>query len=184
MAQVYLGLGSNIDKQASLNRGLQLLETHYGQLYRSAIYLSQAVGFDGPDFYNLVVSLTTTESLPDLCHQLRTIEYRCGRALDAKKCSSRTLDIDILLYDDVICDSPCILPRPEICFNAYVLRPLAELAGSLLHPVTAQPLRQMWSNLAAKALPLSRIDDYFLTDSSIFYEHHSCSVPSSYSGIY
>lgn len=183
MAQVYIGIGSNLNREYSLARGLDLIEQLVGPLTRSEIYRSEAVGFNGPDFYNLVASFNTTLKLSELGQKLREIEYRCGRAQNAKKCSSRTLDIDILLYDRVVCESPYCLPRPEICFNAFVLRPLAEIAGDFIHPQTGLSLAQMWQQLAVNAIALTRIDDSFLTNLSTVYDYNACHLSFPYPGI-
>ncbi|MFM2477711.1 2-amino-4-hydroxy-6-hydroxymethyldihydropteridine diphosphokinase [Celerinatantimonas sp. MCCC 1A17872] len=184
MARVYIGIGSNLNREHSLLRGLDLIEQLVGQLTRSEIYRSEAVGFNGPDFYNLVAGFNTTLELSELCQKLREIEYHCGRPQNAKKCSSRTLDIDILLYDRVVCESPCLLPRPEICFNAFVLRPLAEIAGALVHPHTGLSLEQMWQQLAVNAIPLTRVDDSFLTNLSTVYDYNACHLSFPHPGIY
>lgn len=184
MSSVYIGIGSNIRRETSIRLGLAKLAQAFGVITRSAIYASSANGFDGPDFYNLVVHFNTSFPLSDVATKLRQIEFECGRPQFAQKCSSRTLDIDILLYDKVICDTPCELPRPEIVFNSYVLRPLSELAGDLLHPITMQPLSLMWKSMEPDAIPLTLINDNFLNDSSAVYDHHACDYAVPHSGAY
>ncbi|MFM2480335.1 2-amino-4-hydroxy-6-hydroxymethyldihydropteridine diphosphokinase [Celerinatantimonas sp. YJH-8] len=184
MAVVFIGVGSNINREQSIHLGVIKLSQQFGHLRRSAIYRSQAVGFNGPDFYNFVVQFETDLELAELAPVLRQIEFDCGRPLHAKKCSSRTLDIDILLYDDLVCEQPCELPRAEIVFNAYVLRPLSELAGELIHPVTQQPLALMWQSMKQNAIPLIRIDDAFLNDSSLVYDDYARNYLVSHSGAY
>ncbi|MDO6427253.1 2-amino-4-hydroxy-6-hydroxymethyldihydropteridine diphosphokinase [Thalassotalea sp. 1_MG-2023] len=144
MASVYLSIGSNIDRQKNVESGLNALSSLFGQLTLSSLFESEAVGFSGSPFYNMVVGFTTTHSLHQLADTLRQIEYRHGRALDAKKYSPRTLDLDILLYDDVICQQPAQLPRDEICFNAFVLWPLAEIAPDIIHPIEKKTFAQLW----------------------------------------
>ena len=102
----------------------------------SSLYACEAVGFDGPEFYNLVVKASTNQSLNDVAQCLRDIEYSHGRSPTAIKYSPRTLDLDLLLYDDVVCDSPAQLPRDEILTSAFVLWPLAEIAPELKHPIS------------------------------------------------
>lgn len=184
MAQVFIGIGSNLQREYSLCRGMALLEQLFGPLRRSAIYQSEAVGFNGPDFYNLVAYFETSLPLVTIARVLRDIEYQCGRPKAAKKCSSRMLDIDLLLYDSIVCDAPCRLPRPEIAVNAFVLRPLAELAGERVHPLTSCSLAQMWRQLKPTAIPLTRIDDSFLNHTSNDYVHHACDYPLPDSGTY
>ncbi|MFM2484664.1 2-amino-4-hydroxy-6-hydroxymethyldihydropteridine diphosphokinase [Celerinatantimonas yamalensis] len=185
MAQVYVGIGSNIDREFSIAKGIGLIEELIAHVRCSPVYQSKALGFNGPDFYNLVGAFETSLTLTVLAEQLRFIEYRCGRPKQAHKCSSRMLDIDLLLYDDVICDTPCVLPRPEICMNAFVLRPLAELAGDKRHPITGVSLQQMWLQLAPNnSSPLTRVDDSFLTQMSDAYDHPTRNYPLPHSGVY
>jgi 2-amino-4-hydroxy-6-hydroxymethyldihydropteridine diphosphokinase len=158
MAQVYVGIGSNVERERSILAGLRALDEHFGPLQCSAVYQSQAVGFDGPDFYNLVALFETPLPLTELIAQIKAIELANGRARHTQKFSSRTLDIDLLLYDGLVCDTPCQLPRHEIEFNAFVLRPLAELAGELVHPTTHELLSQMWERLKPSAIDLKRVE--------------------------
>jgi len=144
MAHVYLSLGSNVNRQQNISNGLNALHHLFGELRLSSLFESEAVGFSGSPFYNMAVGLTTNLSLKELSQQLRAIEFEYGREVDAKKFSPRTLDIDILLYDDEVCDEPVQLPRAEITFNAFVLCPLAEVASDLLHPILNKTYHELW----------------------------------------
>ncbi len=84
-------------------------------------------------------------SLVDVCALLKQIERDNGRTANDKKFSPRTLDLDLLFYDDVICDSPAQLPRDEITKNAFVLQPLSEVAPDFYHPVAKQTIAQLWN---------------------------------------
>jgi len=77
---------------------------------------------------------------------LREIEFANGREINAKKFSPRTLDLDLLLYDDLILAEPAQIPRDEITKNAFVLWPLAEIAPQLKHPILQQSYDQLWQN--------------------------------------
>ena len=101
-------------------------------------------GFDGSPFYNMVVGFQTEQNLEQLSKTLRDIEFRFGRELNAKKFSPRTLDLDILLYGDLIQTEPVQLPRDEITFNAFVLWPLAEIAPQQVHPVLKETYQSLW----------------------------------------
>lgn len=120
------------------------LKPHFNDLVHSSVFESEAVGFAGNNFYNSVVGATTDMPLADVCSLLKQIERNNGRTANDKKFSPRTLDLDILFYDDVICDSPAQLPRDEITKNAFVLQPLAEVAPHFYHPVAQQTIADLW----------------------------------------
>jgi 2-amino-4-hydroxy-6-hydroxymethyldihydropteridine diphosphokinase len=142
---VYLGLGSNTDPEHNLRCGLEELETRYDLIDVSGVVKSAAVGFDGEPFLNLVVYLQVTASLQDLHTTLRSIEFAYGRTEDCTKFSSRTLDIDILTFDDLQGEHHgIILPRPETTRNAFVLGPFAEVAPDLVLPGESLSLRALW----------------------------------------
>ena len=145
MATVLLSLGSNIDKEHNILAGIAALEQHFGSVICSTIYESEAVGFDGDNFYNLVVQLGTDEPVEVVVSILKQIEDEHGRTRSGPRFSARTLDIDILLYDELIRDDELVsIPRDEILKNAFVLRPLAELVGESLHPQTGESYRELW----------------------------------------
>lgn len=151
MARIYLGLGSNIEPERNLSAGLDALHDLLGELRCSSVYRSEAVGFAGADFLNLVVGAETVLSVADLTEQLRAIEYRYGREPGAPKFSSRSLDIDLLTYDQLCGNIDGMqLPRPEVLFNAFVLAPMAELAPTELHPVSRRSYAQLWHQFGRK----------------------------------
>ena len=144
MAQVYLSLGTNIDREKHLNSGLTALEKIFGSLVLSSIFESDSVGFDGSPFYNMVIGFQTKKCITELSQCLRILEFEHGREVNAKKFSARTLDIDILLYNDLILTAPVQIPRDEILFNAFVLSPLAEIAPNEIHPVNKKTYLTLW----------------------------------------
>lgn len=144
MAEIYISLGSNINRQYHIESGLDALTHAFGQLRLSSLFESEAVGFAGKPFYNMVVGVSTEMSLENVTKTLRNIEFTFGRSQDAKKFSPRTLDLDLLLYDDVIAHQPAQIPRDEITKNAFVLWPLAEIASTLVHPVVRQSYQKIW----------------------------------------
>ncbi|WP_206484940.1 2-amino-4-hydroxy-6-hydroxymethyldihydropteridine diphosphokinase [Thalassotalea sp. G2M2-11] len=157
MAQVFVSVGTNIDRQANLSKGLNALVKHFGQLRLSSLFESEAVGFDGSPFFNMVVGFDTQLSIEALSQLLREIEFAHGREIDAKKFSPRTLDLDILLFDDLICQAPVQLPREEITYNAFVLWPLAEVAPDVIHPILNQSFRQLWQSYDKSQQQLSKV---------------------------
>ena len=145
MAKVYLSLGSNIDADQHVAQALTELEQAFGALVQSPIYESEAVGFEGDNFLNLVVVVDTELPVGELSTKLRDIENQLGRDRTAPRFSSRTMDIDILLYGDTVGEIDGVqLPRKEILKNAFVLCPLADVAPDLLHPERKLSYRELW----------------------------------------
>jgi 2-amino-4-hydroxy-6-hydroxymethyldihydropteridine diphosphokinase len=143
--QIYISLGSNIERRQHTRAGLVGLHKIFGTLILSSVYESEAVGFAGSHFYNLVISAYTPLSVEEVCRQLKEIEDLNGRIRGSKKFAPRTLDLDLLLYDDLVECNNYELPRAEILTNAFVLLPLAEIAPQALHPVTGQSYQMLWA---------------------------------------
>jgi 2-amino-4-hydroxy-6-hydroxymethyldihydropteridine diphosphokinase len=159
MAKLYLGLGSNIERERYLCAGLDALERLFGHLELSPVYDSAAIGFEGQSFLNMVVGVDTALSLAEVAKQLRAIEYEHGRPKNATRFSARQLDIDILTYDDLVGEvDGVVLPRGEIVQNAFVLQPLAELAPDALHPALGESYQTLWANFDQGSQQLRRID--------------------------
>ena len=150
MADIYISLGSNVEREYHVQQGLKALaetfELPFQQLILSSLFKSEAVGFSGNAFYNMVIGITTDFNVEQVAIKLREIEINFGRTLEAKKFSPRTLDLDLLLYDDLIIDTPAQLPRDEINKNAFVLWPLSEVAPKLVHPVLKESYHSLWQN--------------------------------------
>lgn len=159
MARVYLGLGSNIERERYITAGLDALQGLLGELALSSVYDSAAVGFEGQPFLNLVAVVDTELELERLAARLRHIELEHGRPVNATRYSPRQLDIDILTYDDVVGEfSGVTLPREEILQNAFVLRPLAELAPAVLHPIAKRSYLALWQDYDQSSQTLSKVD--------------------------
>ena len=159
MTSVYLSLGSNIDRHKYICAGLDALADLFGVLRISSVYESKSVGFDGSNFFNLVVGLQTALSIADLSEQLKKIENKNGRVRSGPKFSPRTLDIDILTYGNFIgIDTGVELPRTEITQNAFVLLPLAEIAPDEIHPQLGRAYSELWNAYDKKSQSLWSID--------------------------
>ena len=159
MPGVYLGLGSNIDPENNLRLGVRELSQRFGDLVISRTYQSSAVGFEGPDFLNLAVGLETSATPRDIHDQIDAIHKLAGRQVGAARLLSRPLDIDLLLYGDLIVEAPPVhLPRADILEYSFVLRPLVEIAPDLIHPEVGRSLQDLWEEFDATAQPLTPVD--------------------------
>ena len=134
MARVYLSLGSNIDREQHIGSALELLTEAFGPLEQSSVYESEAVGFDSPAFYNLVVGFDTDEEPRAVQRVLRHIEAQNAR-VRTKRLSARTLDLDLLVYGNQTLSEPRLtVPHPELPDRDFVLQPLLDLAPDLTLP--------------------------------------------------
>lgn len=160
MATAYLGLGSNVDAERHIRIAVQALEQQFGKVELSPVYRSEAVGFEGDDFLNLAARISTDMAPLQLRDFLRKLEQAHGRDRNTPKWSDRTLDIDILLYDDfVVYNDELEIPRKEILKFAHVLKPLADLAPDLAHPVDGRTIAEIWAQSECRAARLLRVGD-------------------------
>lgn len=145
MAQIYISIGSNIDAENNIRGAVDALRKMYGEMAVSSVYESASVGFEGDNFLNLVVGLRTEQPVQDVLNTLHDIENQFGRKRTGPRFSSRTLDLDLLLYDELdLQDQGVDLPREEITHNAFVLQPLAEIAPDLRHPQQQLSMAELW----------------------------------------
>ena len=159
MATIYISLGSNINRKENTRAGIKALKQAFGDLILSSVYESEAVGFDGDAFYNMVIACEVSTPVHDTNQILRDIEDANGRDRSGPKFSSRTLDLDLLLYDDLKLDENGLkLPRGEILKNAFVLWPLAEIAPDLKHPEAGINYAELWSAFDKSKETLCPID--------------------------
>ncbi len=128
-----------------MHEGIAALERAFGAVRVSTIYRCPAVGFDGPDFHNAVAAFHSDLAVGEVAARLRQIENDCGRQRTGAKFSSRTLDLDLLLYgEQVLHEQGLDIPRREITRYAFVLKPLAELAPDRRHPESGQAFDDLW----------------------------------------
>jgi len=141
----YISIGSNIDKAHNIRSSLKALSEHFGDIQTSSVYETEPVGFQGESFYNLIVRFSSVLSAKQVAKILKQIEVEHGRSHDSQKFSSRTLDLDLILYDaQIIDDGRLQVPRDEIERYAFVLEPLAEIAGQQKHPISGKTYDELW----------------------------------------
>lgn len=148
MARAYVSIGSNIGRETNIRSGVRALRERFRNLTLSSVYESRAIGFEGPDFYNLVAGFDVGLGAPDLVDLLHRFEASAGRVRQSPERGflSRTLDMDLLLYDDLIlATGDCELPRGEILEHAFVLAPLAELIPDARHPLVGRSYQDLWA---------------------------------------
>lgn len=144
-ARVYLGLGTNSgDRLAKLKCAVLSLEAHLNIIALSGLYETEPWGYtDQPRFYNLVLEAETDLTPEALLVQLKSIESDCGR-VPSFRYGPRAIDLDILLYDDLVLETERLtIPHARMNERAFVLVPLAELAGGRTHPVVGESLEEL-----------------------------------------
>ena len=145
MTQAYLSLGSNVEPERHLRAAIAALRARFGDVVVSPVYRVPAVGFDGPDFLNAAAIIDSDLDPFALVTWLQGLERAHGRMRDHVKHSSRTLDLDIVYFNNLVLDLPgrLQLPRPELR-HAFVLKPLADIAPGFVDPVRGTSLAELW----------------------------------------
>ncbi len=143
---IFLSLGSNIEPEKNIDFAKEQLQIKYGKLLISSVYKTKAVGFKGDDFLNLVIKTSTSDSPETVIDYLHYIEKQTGRETGTGQFNSRTLDIDLLLYGDLI-DASLNLPRDEILEYDFVLEPLVEIFPEGIHPIEKRSYKEIFIEL-------------------------------------
>jgi 2-amino-4-hydroxy-6-hydroxymethyldihydropteridine diphosphokinase len=170
MPEVYVAAGSNVAPERHLACAVAELAREFPGARFSPWYRSrpagaagtagtaEAAGAPGADFINLVAGFSTERAVREVHERLRAIEGRCGRSRSAPTPPPPALDLDLLLYGDLVCEEPQLtLPRPELLTRAYMLGPLAALAPQTLHPTAHLTIAELWQRFDRSAHPLERI---------------------------
>ena len=155
MTLAYVSGGSNLDAERNLLVAARALKGRHPGARFSPCYRNTAIGFEGPDFINFVVELPVAGDPALLKGELECVETQCGRKRDAPKWAPREMDLDILLFGDVVQDTPgLVLPRPDLLRWGFMLGPLAELAPQLVHPAAGRTIADLWREFDQAAHPL------------------------------
>lgn len=154
MTEIFVGIGSNVEPERHIRAAVQLLHERFGAVRVSPVYRNPAVGFDGDDFYNLVASFKSDAGFEQVHSILEEIEAACGRVRGGPRYAPRTLDIDLLLYGDLIHDTAPVLPRKDLLRYAFVLKPMTDIAPGHRHPVTGRSFAEHWAEFDAASQPL------------------------------
>ena len=161
MPRVFIGVGSNVEPEHNIARGVAQLRAAFGPILCSPVYTNPATGFVGDDFYNLVIGFDTALALDAIGARLREIEQAHGRHRGEVKFAPRTLDLDLLTYGDtVLTTAQLTLPRADILEYAFVLRPLADIAPDERHPLTHATYRELWQHRERESVPMTRVADF------------------------
>ncbi|HWL62991.1 MAG TPA: 2-amino-4-hydroxy-6-hydroxymethyldihydropteridine diphosphokinase [Steroidobacteraceae bacterium] len=159
MTLAYVSGGSNLEPEKNLVIAALALKVRHPGARFSRCYRNRAVGFEGPDFINFVVELPVAGNPALLKCELECVETQCGRHRDAPKWAPRAMDLDILLFGEVVQHTPgLVLPRPDLLRWGFMLGPLAELAPQLLHPVARKTIGELWNEFDRAANPLQPVE--------------------------
>ena len=158
MPAVYVAAGSNVEPERHLALAARELRREFPDVGFSPWYRNRAVGFEGDDFINFAAGFTTDLPVEAVVVRFQAIEALCGRPPGAPRWAPRSMDLDILLYGELVRNEPRLkLPRPDLLKRAFMLGPLAALAPELVHPTEKVSIAELWRRFDRAAHPLIEI---------------------------
>ena len=157
MTRVWISAGTNVDPEHNMGNAVENLRAEFGELLLSPVYQTKAVGFDGDDFLNMVIGIDTELPPGQLRTRLHAIEKRQGRVRGDGKFTPRSIDLDLLTWGDLV-DEAAGIPRDEILRYAFVLKPLADVAGTEKYPGTADSYQQLWRQFQGQRTGMLLLD--------------------------
>lgn len=159
MSRALLSLGSNLEPEANLRRAANALRERFGPILLSSIYRTGAVGFDGPDFLNAAAVIDTTLDPLALDAWLHALEDAHGRDRSGPRFGDRTLDIDIVLFEDLVLEDAGHLqiPRDDLR-HAFVLKPLVDLVPDYIEPRSGLTLAALWAQSSERDVPMQIVE--------------------------
>ena len=167
MPRVFVAAGSNVEPERNLAKAAAALAKDFPDIELSPWYRNAAVGFEGEDFINFVVGFSTDLPVHDVVAKLRAVEALCGREPGAPKWAPRSMDLDILLYGDLILDEPGLkLPRPDLLKRPFMLGPTADIAPDLRHPTENATIGELWQRFDRASHPMTRVEPSFTSPRS------------------
>jgi len=168
VTRVYFGIGSNVEPLKYIELAVLELRARFGPVEISPVYRNQAVGFVGADFLNLVVGVDTNKSINEIGGEIDAIHTLANRTPNDGKFVSRTLDIDLLLYGNLITEGPPLkLPRVDVLKYSFALKPLADMAPNFRHPETGKTYAEHWLAMEQQGKhALQRVDVAFTSRDS------------------
>ncbi len=159
MPRVFVAAGSNVEPEKNLTLAAREMQRYFPDIRFSPWYRNKAVGFEGADFINYVVGFTTELPVHDVVERLRGIEELCGRPRGAPKYEPRSMDLDILLYGELVCEEPGLkLPRPDLLKRPFMLGPMADVAPEVTHPTLGLTIGELWQRFDQAAHPMTRME--------------------------
>lgn len=165
MLKVFVGIGSNVERDKNLRSGVQALQAAFAPVQLSTVYSSAAVGFEGDDFFNMIAAFDTELSAAKVAAALREIEENHARGRGHSRFAPRSLDLDLLMYGDMVSDLPgLVLPRQDIIRYAFVLLPMMEIAPETRHPVSGKTMAELWVEFDASKQALVAVEFDFGDD--------------------
>ena len=154
---VFVSVGSNIEPERNLRLACNELEQDFGDLSLSPVYRNPAVGFEGDDFLNMVIGFQSADAPEHIVARMEELHRKAKRVRQQNPYSPRTLDVDVLLYGDLV-RRRLKLPHGDIDKYGFVLGPLAEIAPDIRHPVNGKTMQALWNEFDESDCPMTQVD--------------------------